>query len=102
MPKKVLIPLPDNDFDLTEVSVPWKNFRDNGITVTFSTENGQAAKTDPLLISGVIFGQLGAKPDVIEIYRELEKDNAFLHPISYNEIDPEQFDLLLLPGGHAK
>ena len=24
MMKRILIPLPDNDFDLTEVAVPWK------------------------------------------------------------------------------
>lgn len=39
MNKTVLIPLPDNDFELTEVSIPWKNFVDNNIEVTFSTEN---------------------------------------------------------------
>jgi putative intracellular protease/amidase len=102
MAKKVLIPIPDNDFDLTEVSVPWKHFLDNGIEVTFSTENGKVAKTDPLLITGVIFGKLGAKPEVIKIYSELEKNSNFLNPITYNEIRPEDYDALLLPGGHAK
>ncbi len=102
MAKKVLIPIPDNDFDLTEVSVPWKNFIQNGIEVTFSTEKGNIGKTDPLLISGVIFGQLGAKPDVIKIYRELEQDKAFLNPISYESVNPSEYDALLLPGGHAK
>jgi putative intracellular protease/amidase len=102
MAKKVLIPIPDNDFDLTEVAVPWKTFRDNDIEVTFSTEKGKVGKTDPLLISGVIFGQLGAKPEAINFYRELERDSAFLNPITYNEIVPEDYDVLLLPGGHAK
>src|SRR5713226_8249052 len=102
MTKKVIIPLPDNDFDTTEVSIPWKYFVDAGFEVTFSTEKGKVAQTDPRLLTGVIFGQLGAKPDAIAAYRELEKLEAFQHPIPYDAIDPQQYDLLLLPGGHAK
>lgn len=102
MNKKVLIPIPDNDFDLTEISIPWKHFKENNFHITISTENGKVGKTDPLLITGVIFGQLGAKPEAIAAYRDLEKDGSFLHPIPYNEIDPHQYDALHLPGGHAK
>ncbi len=102
MTKKIIVPIPDNDFDLTEVSVPWKYFVTNGFDVIFSTEKGRVGKTDPLLITGVILGQLGAKPDAITVYRELEKDESFQHPIPYDTINPLQYDLLLLPGGHAK
>ncbi len=101
MPKKVIIPLPDRDFDVTEVSIPWKYFKENGIEVYFSTEEGKVGKADPLLITGVIFGKLGAKPEAISAYRELEKDSNFLSPLPYREINPEEYDLLLLPGGHA-
>ena len=59
-------------------------------------------QTDPRLLTGVIFGQLGAKPDAIAAYRELEKIEAFRHPIPYESIDTQEYDLLLLPGGHAK
>lgn len=38
--KRVLIPLPDRDFDTTEVSIPWKTFVEAGLNVTFSTEKG--------------------------------------------------------------
>lgn len=99
---KILIPLPDQDFDLTEVAVPWKLFKNEGITVIFATETGLIAKTDPLLISGVIFGQLGAKPDAISYYRELEQSVEFLHPINYDAINPADYDALHLPGGHAQ
>ncbi len=102
MSKKVIIPLPDKDFDTTEVSIPWKRFVEAGLQVTFSTETGQMGQTDPRLLTGVIFGQLGAKPDAIAAYRELEKDEAFRHPIPYESIDPQEYDLLILPGGHAK
>lgn len=102
MTKKVIIPIPDNDFDLTEVSIPWKYFVNNGFDATFSTEKGGVGKADPLLITGVIFGKLGAKPEAIEAYLKLEQDKVFKNPISYDSIEPEQYDALLLPGGHAK
>ena len=102
MAKHVIIPLPDRDFDTTEVSIPWKYFIEAGLHVTFSTETGQMGQTDPRLLTGVIFGQLGAKPDALAAYRELEKNEAFRHPIPHASIDSHEYDVLLLPGGHAK
>lgn len=99
--KKILIPLPNNDFDLTEVSVPWRLFTNRGFSVTFATENGGRAYCDPKLITGVIFGQLGAEKEAIEFYRQLEQDAAFLNPITYDSIVPEVYDAIVLPGGHA-
>lgn len=98
----VIIPLPDNDFDTTEVSIPWKQSIEAGFEVTFSTETGKVAQTDPRLLTGVIFGQLGAKPDAIAAYRELEQHKTFRHPLPYEAIESGEFDVLLLPGGHAK
>jgi putative intracellular protease/amidase len=80
MAKKVIVPLPDKDFDTTEVSIPWKHFIEAGLQVTFSTQTGHVGQTDPRLLTGVIFGQLGAKPDAIAAYRELEKNEEFRHP----------------------
>ena len=102
MAKHVIIPLPDRDFDTTEVAIPWKHFVEAGLQVTFSTETGLVGQTDPRLLTGVIFGQLGAKPDALAAYRELEKDEAFRHPIPTVSIDTQAYDVLLLPGGHAK
>jgi putative intracellular protease/amidase len=100
--RKVIIPLPDNDFDLTEVAVPWKLFMRRNYQVSFATENGKRAYCDPKLITGVIFGQLGAAAEAIGFYRELEENEQFLYPLKYSEIIPEQFDLVVLPGGHAQ
>lgn len=100
--KKVLIPIPDKDFDTTEVAITWKIFMQNNIDVTFSTVSGNIGETDPLLLTGVIFGQLGAKPNAIAAYREMQKSTAFLSPIKYDNIIPENYDMLFLPGGHAK
>jgi putative intracellular protease/amidase len=99
---KILIPLPDKDFDLTEVAVPWHFFKKEGYTVVFATEKGNIAQTDPLLITGVLFGQLGAKPEAIAFYRELEKSSEFLNPITYDAINVAHYNALHLPGGHAK
>jgi len=100
--KKILIPIPDKDFDLTEVAVPWKRFTENNYQVVFATENGVVAKTDPKLITGVIFGQLGAKPYAIAIYNEMLQSKEYNNPITYNAINPNEYILLHLPGGHAK
>jgi putative intracellular protease/amidase len=36
----VLVPLPDRDFDVTEVAVPWKLLAEAGREVVFATEEG--------------------------------------------------------------
>jgi putative intracellular protease/amidase len=49
--KKILIPLADNDFDTTEVAVPWKLFSQKKYEITFATENGYRAYCDPKLLT---------------------------------------------------
>ncbi len=99
---RVLVPLPDRDFDTTEVSVPWHHLRERGHEVVFATENGAVPQCDPLLLSGVVFGKLGADPEPIEFYRELTGSPEFRSPVTWESIEPSGFDGLLLPGGHAK
>ena len=101
MGKRVLIPLPDRDFDVTEVSVPWRLLTDAGHRVTFATEAGATAAADPRLLTGVIFGKLGADPEPRRFYAELQQTDAFQHPLTWAAIAPEDYDALLLPGGHA-
>jgi putative intracellular protease/amidase len=98
---RVLMPLPDRDFDTTEVAIPWRVFRAAGIDVVFATERGAAGETDPRLLTGVVFGKLGASPDAIAAYRELQSDPAYAQPITYADIDPAGYDGVVLPGGHA-
>src|ERR1700759_5749753 len=102
MPKKILMPLPDRDFDVTEGSVPWRLFPPAGHEVVFATERGEKPAGDPLLLDGVIFGQLGAEPEPKRFYLELEQAPAFAKPSAWRDIDPGAFDLLYLAGGHAK
>lgn len=95
------MPLPDRDFDVTEVAVPWHVLRRAGHEVVFATERGQAPPAcDPRLLTGVLFGQLGAAPEPCAFYRELERDPAFLRPIAW-DTDLTLYDGLLLAGGHA-
>jgi putative intracellular protease/amidase len=98
---KILVPLPDRDFDVTEVAVPWKLLREAGHDVVFATEAGATAACDPLLISGVVFGKLGARPEAIAFYRELEAAPEFTTPRRWADCDAADFDALLLAGGHA-
>jgi len=95
----VLVPLPDHDFDVTEVAVPWKLLVEAGHQVVFATEAGAVPACDPLLITGVVFGKLGAQPEAIAFYREMEP--AMARPIRWADVDPTRFDALLLAGGHA-
>jgi putative intracellular protease/amidase len=100
--KRILVPLPDEDFDVTEVAVPWKVLARAGHEVVFATERGGAAPAaDPLLLTGVLFGKLGAEPEPKAFYAELTQSNAFRAPIAWSSVRPSDFDALLLPGGHA-
>jgi putative intracellular protease/amidase len=99
---RVWMPLPDTDFDTTEAAVPWKVLRAAGHDVVVATERrGVVPACDPRLIDGVIFGRLGAKPPVIAAYRELQGSPEFNEPVAWGEVEPAEFDGLILPGGHA-
>lgn len=99
---KVLVPLPDADFDTTEVAVPWRLLSEAGHEVVFTTEHGGSAPScDRRLLDGVIFGKLGAYPEPIAYYNEMSQTDAFNSPLSWLELDVSDYDGLLLAGGHA-
>lgn len=99
---RIWLPLPDTDFDVTEVAVPWKLLTDAGHEVVFATERGGVPPTcDPLLLTGVLFGQLGAEPEPKAFYAEMAESPEFRSPIAWADVDPAAYDALLLAGGHA-
>jgi putative intracellular protease/amidase len=99
---RVLIPVPDRDFDVTEVAVPWRILRDAGHQVVFAAEQaGTVPAADPRLLTGVIFGQLGAEPAAKDDYAELTRAAEFTATQAWAGLDATAFDGLLLPGGHA-
>lgn len=99
---RVLIPLPNRDFDPTEVAVPWSILREAGHEVVLATADGESASADPIVLDGVMFGMLGPVPHAARTYGELEASGALLHPARLHELDDEHIDGLLLPGGHAQ
>src|SRR5262245_31868675 len=103
MSKRILLPVPDRDFDLTEVAVPWKLLTSAGHQVVFATERGgNTPACDPRTRDGVLFGLFGAGREARASYEALTKSDEFNKPISWDAIEPSSFDALLLPGGHAK
>ena len=98
----VLIPVPDRDFDVTEVAVPWRLLTRAGHCVRFATERGGTAPAaDPRLLDGVIFGQLGAAAEPKAFYAEMQRSEEFRAPLAWADIEPDELDGLILPGGHA-
>ena len=98
---RVLCPLPDTDFDPTETAVPWRLLRQAGHEVVFATEAGRVPRCDPLLLTGVVFGKLGAEAPAIADYRAMQACAEFVAPLRWADIVPAHYDALLLPGGHA-
>jgi putative intracellular protease/amidase len=96
------MPLPDHEFDVTEVAVPWRMLTDAGHEVCFATEFGGAAPAaDQRLLDGVLFGRLGAAAEPAGFYRQLTAARGFQSPVAWGEIEPASFDGLVLAGGHA-
>jgi protease I len=106
MSKKVLIPLPRQDFDPTECAVPWKILKQAGIEIIFATPNTQKASCDPLMLSGkglgLFAGTLVANKEAKQAYQEMESSPEFQNPISWETASRQTFDGLILPGGHAQ
>ena len=101
MTPRVLIPLPSEDFEPTEVAAPWQVLRQGGVEVVFATPDGKPGACDPLALEGVVFKQIGATATDAAIYREMESDAAFRNPIRYDAIEVDEYVAMHLPGGHA-
>jgi putative intracellular protease/amidase len=112
----VLIPLPELDFDPTEVAVSWKILSERGHDVRFATPKATPARADELMVTGrgldpwgfvpglshvVAIGRiLGADARGRAAYAELVRDPGFGSPRGWADIDVGAVDALLLPGGH--
>lgn len=106
MTKKILIPLPSIDFDPTECAVPWKILKNEGLQVVFSTPDGKEALCDQRMLEGHGLGPfvavLRADKSARLNYLELSDSLEFKSPIKWSDIKSEEYDGILLPGGHAK
>ncbi len=107
MAKRVLMPLPSYGFDPTESAVPWRALTHAGHTVVFSTPNGEPAQADVRMVTGkdlprLLRKQMMARAEDVRVYREMEASDAFVAPIEYGKIQPDEYDALVLTGGHDK
>ncbi len=112
----VLIPIPDTDFDPTEVAVSWQVLTGDGHTVAFSTESGRVAAADDIMVSGrgldvwsqvpglgraAVLGRLlRANRDARDAYARMLQSTEYQHPVAWTEASLDGVDALLLPGGH--
>ena len=112
----VLIPIPDRDFDPTEVAVSWQVLRANGHRVVFATESGSPGVADDIMVTGrgldvwsgvpvlgavtVLGRALRANKDARRAYQEMLNSPEHQNPISWAAATLDGIDGLLLPGGH--
>lgn len=97
---RVLMPLPDRDFDPTEAAVPWKLLTEAGHEVVVATETGAAGVADPYVVRAPIPG-FGAAADAVRCYEEMQASPALSSPLAWDDVDASSFDALFLCGGHA-
>lgn len=106
MSKKIIIPLPSYGFDPTECAIPWKFLSSMQHEITFASPDGIIASADSKMLYGKNLGiwknTLMARADAVQAYQEMEKSKAFCNPIKYTDINEQEFDAILLPGGHDK
>ena len=102
---RILIVLPQTDFDPTEVAFPWLVWTRAGHQVVFATETGEPAACDPVTLTGQGLPRharsLRAREEGIAAYAAMAGSDAFLHPVRWGEARAADFAALHFPGGHA-
>jgi putative intracellular protease/amidase len=113
---KVLIPLPSQDFDPSEAAVSWSVLKRLGHSVAFATPDGRPGAADDMMLSGEgldVWGFLPGLKHIVAIgrlmrangearaaYARMRDDPAYQAPLLWSQIRRDDFDGLLLPGGH--
>ena len=113
---RVLFPIPRRDLDPTEVAISWTVLTALGHTVRFATPDGRPGEGDAIMLDGIgldpwslvpglrrlrLIGLvLRANRDARRTYSEMIQDQAFQHPLRWDELTGGDFDALLLAGGH--
>jgi putative intracellular protease/amidase len=112
----VLIPIPDRDFDPTEVAVSWRVLTRNGHRVVFATESGTPGAADDIMVTGrgldiwsalpvlgaipLVGLMLRANKDGRSAYQDMLRSAEYQHPVSWAQAALDGIDAMLLPGGH--
>src|SRR5258705_2695851 len=111
-----LIPIPDRDFDPTEVAVSWQVLTKHGHSVVFATESGAPATADDIMLTGrgldiwsavpllghaALIGRfLRANRDARDAYAHMLHSPESQHPLRWTAATIDDVDAVLLPGGH--
>lgn len=102
---RILIVLPQTDYDPTEVAFPWQVWTRAGHEVVFATETGAPATCDPVTLTGeglpALAGSLRAKAEARAAYAAMLADPAYASPLRWSEARAIDFAALHFPGGHA-
>ena len=102
---KLLIVLPQTDFDPTEVALPWLVWTQAGQDVCFATETGQPASCDPITLSGeglpIVAFSLKARLEGEAAYAAMIAAPRYKKPLRWAKARATDFAALHFPGGHA-
>lgn len=102
---RLLIVLPQTDYDPTEVALPWQVWRAAGHEVVFATETGVPAACDPTTLTGegltLLARTLRAKPEARAAYAVMLDDPAYQSPLRWTDVRATDFTALHFPGGHS-
>jgi putative intracellular protease/amidase len=100
----VLIPIPDRDFDPSEVAVSWRVLTGDGHRVIFATESGTPGVADDIMVTGrglpIVGLMLRANKDGRSAYAGMLRSAEYQQPVSWPQATLDGVDALLLPGGH--
>ena len=103
--KQILMPLPSSDFDPTEAAVIWRVLKESGISVTFTTPDARPSAADKRMITGEGLGVwssfLKADSNGLMAYFKMIQSREFATPLAWDKLNPNDYDGLVLPGGHA-
>ena len=102
---KVLIILPQTDFDPTEVALPWLVWTSAGHDVCFTTETGGPAACDPITLSGaglpIVASSLKCRLEGEAAYATMIAAPRYKKPLTWAKASAANFTALHFPGGHA-
>jgi len=102
---RLLILLPQEGFDPTEVALPWAVWRRAGHEVRFASETGAPAVCDAVTLTGeglpLLARSLRARDEARRHHAALLNDTAFAGPLRQDAVRVEHFAAVHFPGGHA-
>lgn len=109
MSARVLVCVPENGFDPTEVAVPASILKEGGADIVFASPRGASpVRADPIMVdgTGLYFLKWSMRADANgrKAYNTLVESGALDHPVSFDIIlrdGVEGYGMLLLPGGHC-